>query len=64
MSIQAHLFVFYGLILLSNLVYETSTGVLQATHRFDQLARVNLINSIITISVIGGTYILFRWGTV
>ena len=44
----APLFVFYGLILLSNLVYETSTGVLQATHRFDHLARVNLINSIIT----------------
>jgi O-antigen/teichoic acid export membrane protein len=56
------LFIFYGLILLSNLVYETSTGVLQATHRFDYLARVNLVNSIITVSVIGGTYILFRWG--
>jgi len=59
----AHLFVFYGLILLSNLIYETSMGVLQATHRFDHLARVNLVNSIITISVIGGTYILFRWGS-
>jgi O-antigen/teichoic acid export membrane protein len=59
---QAHLFILYGLILLSNLVFETSTGVLQATHRFDQLARVNLINSIITVSVISGTYILFRWG--
>ncbi len=58
----ARLFIFYGLILLSNLVYETSTGVLQATHRFDHLARVNLVNSIITVSVIGGTYILFRWG--
>ncbi len=59
----AHLFVFYGLILLSNLVFETSTGVLQATHRFDQLGRVNLINSIITVGVIGATYILFRWGS-
>jgi O-antigen/teichoic acid export membrane protein len=58
----AHLFLFYGLILISNLVYETSTGVLQATHRFDHLARVNLVNSIITISVIGGTYVIFRWG--
>jgi len=58
----APLFVFYGLILLSNLVYETSTGVLQATHRFKQLARVNLVNSIITISMIGGTYVLYRWG--
>jgi O-antigen/teichoic acid export membrane protein len=57
----APLFVFYGCILLSNLVYETSTGVLQATHRFDQLGRVNLVNSIITLTVIGGTYVLFRW---
>lgn len=57
----APIFVFYGFIILSNLVYETSTGVLQATHRFDHLARVNLIQSIITISVIGGTYILHRW---
>jgi O-antigen/teichoic acid export membrane protein len=58
----APLFLFYGLILLSNLVYETSTGILQATHRFDHLARVNLIQSILTCSVIGGVYVLFRWG--
>jgi len=58
----APIFVFYGLIILSNLIYETSTGVLQATHRFDHLARVNLINSIITSSMIGGTYVLYRWG--
>jgi O-antigen/teichoic acid export membrane protein len=57
----ANLFAFYGLILLSNLVYETSTGVLQATLRFDRLARINLINSIITVFMIGGTYILYRW---
>ncbi len=55
---------FYGLIILSNLVYETSTGILQATHRFDHLARVNLINSIITCTMIGGTYILFRWTSI
>jgi O-antigen/teichoic acid export membrane protein len=59
---SAPLFTFYGLILLSNLVYETSTGVLQATHRFNHLARANLIQSIITLSMIGGTYVLFRWG--
>ena len=59
---KAPIFVFYGFIILSNLVYETSTGVLQATHRFDHLARANLINSIITSSVIGVTYVLFRWG--
>jgi O-antigen/teichoic acid export membrane protein len=59
----APLFAFYGFILLSNLVVETSTGVLQATHRFNHLGRVNLIQSIITLSMIGGTYVLFRWGS-
>jgi O-antigen/teichoic acid export membrane protein len=58
----APIFVFYGLIILSNLVFETSTGVLQATHRFDQLGRVNLVNSIITFTLIGATYVLYRWG--
>ena len=59
----ASLYVFYGLILLSNLVFETSTGVLQATHRFDHLARVNLIQSIITFSMISGIYVLYRWSS-
>ena len=57
----APLFAFYGLILLSNLIFETSTGVLQASHRFDHLAKANLIQSIITVTVIGGTYVTFRW---
>ncbi len=58
----APLFAFYGVILLSNLVFETSTGILQATQRFDHLGRANLIQSIITFGMIGGTYVLFRWG--
>ena len=60
----APIFVFYGLIILSNLVFETSTGVLQATNGFKHLARVNLINSLITFVVISATYILYRWGGV
>jgi len=59
----APLYVFYGLILLSNLVFETSTGVLQATHRFDRLAWVNLVQSIITFSLIGGIYVVYRWSS-
>ena len=54
-------FIFYGLILLINLVYETSTGILQATHRFNNLARFTLIQAVITFSMIGVTYILYRW---
>ena len=53
-------FAFYGFILLSNLVYETSTGILQATHRFDHLGRANFIQSIITASMIAGTYGIYR----
>lgn len=48
----APLFPFYGLMLLANLVYETSTGVLQAHKRFDRLAIINTIQSIITLVII------------
>jgi len=54
-------FVFYGLILPINLVYETSTGVLQAAHRFDRLARFNLVQAILTFVLIAAAYVLYRW---
>ncbi len=54
-------FLFYGLILLINLVYETSTGILQATHRFSDLARFTLIQAVVTFLIIAGFYILYRW---
>jgi O-antigen/teichoic acid export membrane protein len=54
-------FIFYGLILLSNIVYETSTGVLQAAHRFDRLARINLAQSAVTASIISGVFLLSQW---
>jgi O-antigen/teichoic acid export membrane protein len=56
----APLFAFYGLSLLSNLIYETSTGVLQATDRFDRVAVINLIQSIITAIMIFLDFILKR----
>jgi O-antigen/teichoic acid export membrane protein len=43
-----YLFRFYGLFLLSNLIYETSTGVLQATDRFKSVANANFYQSILT----------------
>lgn len=49
---SAPLFVFYGLMLLGNLVYETSTGVLQAHKRFDRLAIINAVQSVITLVLI------------
>ena len=51
------LFAFYGLVLLSNIIYESSTGVLQATRRFDRLALANTGQSIITAALILFTYL-------
>ncbi len=48
----APLFQFYGLILLTNLVAESSTGVLQALRRFDWIARINIAQSIATAGLI------------
>lgn len=54
----APLFPFYGLMLLTNLVYETSTGVLQAHKRFDRLAIINAFQSVITLLLILLAFIL------
>jgi O-antigen/teichoic acid export membrane protein len=43
---SSFLFIYYGLFLLANLVYETSVGVLQTTNRFNYVARANLSQSI------------------
>ena len=52
------LFRLYGLFLLGNLAYETSTGVLQAYKRFDRIAAVNLLQSITTAILIGAAFLL------
>jgi autotransporter-associated beta strand protein len=53
----AYLFRFYGLVLFSNLVYETSTGVLQAARRFDRLALINTGQSILTAALIFAAFL-------
>ncbi len=50
-------FIVYGLVLLANMVYETSTGVLQVTRRFDRVAAINLAQSLVTLSVIGWAFV-------
>ncbi len=55
-----YLIPFYGLMLLANLVYETSTGVLQAHKRFDRIALTNTIQSVLTTSLILVAFILKR----
>jgi O-antigen/teichoic acid export membrane protein len=54
----ASLFSFYGLMLLGNLVYETSTGVLQAHKRFDLVAIINTIQSVLTLVLVLIAFIL------
>ncbi len=54
----AALFRFYGLFLLANLIYETTTGVLQATHEFKQVARANFYQSIATTLLIVAAFVL------
>jgi O-antigen/teichoic acid export membrane protein len=52
------LYQFYGLYLLVNLVYETSTGVLQVTNKFDRVAFSNLLQGIVTITIVAIVYIM------
>jgi O-antigen/teichoic acid export membrane protein len=54
----AALFPIYGLILIANLVYETSAGVLQTYKHFNWLAIINTIQSIITAILILLAFVL------
>ena len=47
-----HLFWLYGLALLGNIVYETSAGVLQSLRKFDRLARVSIVQSLLTFILV------------
>jgi O-antigen/teichoic acid export membrane protein len=46
------LFILYGLILLSNAFFETSTGILQVNRLFKKIALVNFFQSLITAGLI------------
>lgn len=54
------LFPFYGLILLTNLAAETSTGVLQAARRFQWIARLNILQSLTTAAIILYAFVFQR----
>ncbi len=51
------LFRFYGLILLSNFIAESSTGVLQAARRFGQISLVNIIQSVSVTAIVAFAYL-------
>ena len=46
---ETNLYRFYGLFLLANIVYETSTGILQVTDKFKRVAFANLLQSIVSM---------------
>ncbi len=48
----AYLFVLYGLIVLANLISESSTGILQVFDRYRNIASLNVIQSIVTLALI------------
>lgn len=52
----AHWFGIYGLIILANLIAESSTGLLQIFDRFRRMAILNVAQSIFTLTLIAITY--------
>ncbi len=54
------LFVYYGLVLVVMIVFETTTGVFQVTKLFGRLAVINLIQSIITAALISWAFLAHR----
>ncbi len=55
--VYSSLFLFYGLILLTNFIAESSTGTLQGLRRFKLIARINILQSIVTAGMIAGAFI-------
>jgi O-antigen/teichoic acid export membrane protein len=53
----AYLFVLYGLIVLANLISESSTGLLQVFDRYRRIASLNIIQSLLTLAIIFWVYI-------
>lgn len=50
------LFIFYGFILLANLIAESSIGLLQIFDKFRNIAAVNVLQSLVTLAVIVVVY--------
>jgi O-antigen/teichoic acid export membrane protein len=55
--LSARLFVLYGIILLANLMAESSTGLLQVFNEFRVIAGITLGQSVVTLAVIGAAFL-------
>jgi O-antigen/teichoic acid export membrane protein len=56
-------FLIYGLIVLANLISESSTGLLQIFNRFRPMAMLNVVQSAITLALIACVYLTAIQGT-
>lgn len=56
----AYLFAVYGLVLLAFAFYETATGVLQVTRRFNRIAQIQLLQNGVTAAVIFTAFLADR----
>ncbi len=54
-------FMFYGLIILANLIAESSTGLLQIFNRYRKIATLNVWGSGMTLACIFIVFVLFQW---
>jgi len=54
----APLFVLYGLVLLFNLISESSTGLLQIFDRFGRLASLGILQSLVTLCLIATVFVV------
>jgi O-antigen/teichoic acid export membrane protein len=54
----APLFVLYGLIVLANLIAESSTGVLQVFDRYGRIASFNIVQSLFTLVITFWAYLM------
>ncbi len=54
----APMFTLYGLVILANLIAESSTGLLQIFDRFRRLAGLGIIQSMVTLALISITFVL------
>ncbi len=55
---MAPMFVLYGLVVLANLIAESSTGLMQIYDRFGRLAGLGIIQSVVTLTLITIAYLM------
>lgn len=58
-SAATNWFLVYGLVVVANLIAESSTGLLQIQDRFRRIAAVNVLQSLVTLSLIAVAFVYY-----